>query len=58
MPCLWLKISFGLNWTVSPLSKCSKKTSGRVLNERGLTVFIKYLFNPHTINAATKAKMA
>ena len=29
-----------------------------LVGERGLTVFIKYLFNPYTINAATKAKMA
>ena len=34
------------------------KQSGRALHEHGLTVFIKYLFNPYTINAATKAKMA
>ncbi len=34
------------------------KQSGRALYEHGLTVFIKYLFNPYTINAATKAKMA
>lgn len=38
--------------------QCFPKQSGRALHEHGLTVFIKYLFNPYTINAATKAKMA
>ena len=38
--------------------QCFPKQSSSTLHEHGLTVFIKYLFNPYTINAATKAKMA
>ncbi|WP_157183527.1 hypothetical protein [Paraprevotella xylaniphila] len=36
----------------------SQNNQAALVGERGLTVFIKYLFNPYTINAATKAKMA
>ena len=37
--------------------RCVLKQSGRILNERGLTIFIECLLI-YTINAATKAKMA
>lgn len=51
MPQAWLR-------NRPTIFDASQNNQAALSHERGLIVFIKYLFNPYTINAATKAKMA